>query len=110
MAVGGDLVLRRLGADQGGARGGDVAKHFLFLRGVALHRLDEVGDKVGAALQNHVHLRPGSVNRFALAHHLVTMADKGAADPDDQQHDHNQNDQSFFHGSLSFMISVITHC
>ena len=52
--VGRDLHLRRLGA-----RLGHLGQHLALLRGVALHRLDEIGDEVGAALILVQHLAPG---------------------------------------------------
>ena len=45
-----------------GARLGDLDQHRLFLLGIALHRRDEVGDEVGAALIVGLQVAPGGVD------------------------------------------------
>src|SRR5260221_2863298 len=57
-----------------GARLRDADEHVLFLRGIALHRGDEVGNEVGAALVLVQHLRPRGLHLLILALELVVSA------------------------------------
>ena len=75
LAVGGDFVLRCLGAHQCGSGRGDVVEDGLLLCGISFHRLDEVGNQVGAPLQNNVHLRPLGFHCFVFHYHLIAAAD-----------------------------------
>ena len=54
-----DLDLRRLGA-----RLGDLREDILFLLGVTLHRGDQIGNKIGAALILSLYLRPFGLGVF----------------------------------------------
>ena len=57
--VGRNLHLRRLGA-----RLDDLGQHLAFLSGIALHRLDQIGDEVGAALILVQDLAPRGLGLF----------------------------------------------
>ena len=53
---GGSVHLRRLGAGLD-----HVGQHLALLRGIALHRLDQIGNEVGAALILVQHLAPSGL-------------------------------------------------
>ena len=67
--VGVDLHRGRLGA-----RFGDADQHVLFLLGEALHRVDEVGNQVGAPLVLVDHLGPGALHLLVGGLQLVVAA------------------------------------
>src|SRR5262245_3373500 len=79
-----------LGARLGGLRrhGRAAGAHHLversaLVRGVAPHRLDQVGHQIGAALELHVDVRPRFLGPLAQADELVVRQD----DRDDEAHE-----------------------
>ena len=76
-----DLDLARLGAGLD-HRGQDLA----LLRGIALHRLHQIRDQVGAALILVLHLGPGGFRLFLQRRHVVVAA----AGQHDAEHAENE--------------------
>ena len=91
MVAGGDFVGWGLRVHVLRAGFGDIVEDGLFMRGEALDCGDEIGDQVGAALQDYVHLRPVGFYRFVEADHLVAAAGVDAAD-DEREDDENGDD------------------
>src|SRR5499433_2914606 len=56
------------------ARVGHLLQHLPFLRGVALHGLDQVGNEIGAALILVEHLRPLRLGAFLITRNVVDAA------------------------------------
>ena len=69
---------RRLRREQPRSRVGDVLEDAFFVRGVALHRLDQVRDQIVAALDLVLHLRPLRLDRLFLRRELVVRAARTA--------------------------------
>src|SRR5262249_36059100 len=71
-----DDVRRNLQLHLGRARPrvGHLFQHLPFLRGVALHGLDQVGNEIGAALILVEHLRPLRLGAFLVARNVVGAA------------------------------------
>ena len=91
-------MLRGSGRKQGGARFGDIAKNRLLLLSVASHRLHQVGNQIGAPLQDDIDLRPGRFHRFVLCDQRV--ADTYVLSEENQRDQHQDNDdchESFTH-------------
>jgi hypothetical protein len=55
------------------------------VRGVALDRVDEIGDKVVAALELDIDLRPRTFDLLPQPHQIIIDAD------DDRDADHNED-------------------
>ena len=98
MIAGCDLVGRGLRVHVLRARFGDIVEDGLFVRGESLDGGDQVGNEVGAALQDYVHLSPLGFDIFVEADHLVVAAGVHAAE-DEREDDENGDDgESCFHG------------
>ena len=86
------LVGRRLAGDVAGAHAGrallgDLLEDALLMRRIALHRLDEIGDEVGAPLQLHVDAAPALAGEIALPHEAIVERDGIEADDGDDGDD-----------------------
>src|SRR5262249_26422159 len=86
-------------AGHAGARVGDLAEHGLFLLRDALHRLDQVGNEVVAALEHVLDLRPRRLDRGARLDERVVPTHEPAAD---QEHDH-RDDRDYSQTALHSM-------
>jgi len=73
------------------------------VRCIALYSLDKVGDQIGAALQHHIHLRPGRIHGFALDGHLVAPAYEGTTQHQCKNQNNNQNQDAYFHTLLNYL-------
>src|SRR3954464_5097430 len=71
-----DDIWRNLHLDLGRARPrvGHFLEHLALLRGVAFHRLDQIGNEIGAALILVEHIRPLRFGRFVIAGNVVDAA------------------------------------
>ncbi len=77
-----------LGLDRGVARLHDAFEGALLVRGVALDRLDQVGDEVVAPLELHADLRPRGVDAVAQLDEPVVARDE----PDHEHQDDGDDD------------------
>jgi len=75
------------------ARAGDFLQHRALLRREPLHGLDEVGNEVGAALVDVLHLRPLFADTLVEDDELVVHGNGPGADADDQNRDHDQGNE-----------------
>ena len=57
------------------------------MRRIALHRLDEIGDEVGAPLQLDIDAAPALAGEIALAYEAIVERDGIKADDDDDGDD-----------------------
>ena len=105
LLVGGDLVRRSAGGEQSGAGLGDVTKNGLLLLGIAFHRLDQIGDQVGAALQHDINLRPGGLHGFIFCYQRVADAYILSEGDECNQCQDNDHDHDFAHTLLLQQIS-----
>ena len=78
---------RALGLHHRGPGLGDALEHALLVGGVALDRLDQVGDEVDPALELDVDLVPAVLHPVALHHQRVVGRDE-----EDDQHGHGGQD------------------
>ena len=67
-----------------GAQFGDVAEQLVLVGGIALHRLDQIGNEVGAALQLHVDAAPAFRHQVLVTDECVVGIDQIATDGDDE--------------------------
>ena len=74
LAVGGDFVGGSGGVHVALAGFGDVSEDFGFVAGETFDGFDEIGNQIGAALEDDVDLGPRSVDGFALDGHLISPA------------------------------------
>ena len=86
------FLLRRAGGKQGRARLRDIAEHGHFLLRVTFHRLHQIRDQVGAALQHNVDLRPGCLHRLVLADQRILHAYVLAKNKEDAQYQNRYDD------------------
>ena len=83
------------------ARLGDFAKHLFLVRGITLHRRDQVRHQVGAALVLVDHFRPRGLDRLVLGLDLVvTTARQQAAGK--HQHATRNGEADGAHGNSPF--------
>jgi hypothetical protein len=57
-----------------GAGLGYLRQHLAFLRRIALHRLDEIGNQVGTTLVLVLHVRPLRLRAFVISRDVVDAA------------------------------------
>ena len=88
-ALGDGLLLDVARALRGRARLGHLLEGRALVRGIALDRLDEVGDEVAAPLQLDIHLRPAVVHAVAEPDQPVV----GEHDCGGDQREHRSADQ-----------------
>ena len=77
------FLVGRDGGGGGVAGGDDGFERLLFMLGVALDRLDQIQDKVAAALKLRVDVLPGVIDAIAQRNEIVVNADDRANDDDD---------------------------
>jgi hypothetical protein len=97
-------LVDRLRRGHGGARLADVVEDLLLVGRVALDRLDQVGDQVGAALELHVDLAPGVL--VAVLERDDAVVDVDA--PQDQGSQDDENDDRG-HGATTSGVSLARH-
>src|ERR1700688_1968097 len=94
LPIGRDLFLWRSRRKQRRPSLRDVAEYGHFLLGIALDRLHQIGDQIGAPLQHNVYLRPRRLHAFVLGHqrvpHAYVLAEEEKADHPDYN---NENDR-----------------
>ena len=64
--------------------------------GVALYRIDKIGDEVGTTLVLILYLAPRLAHALLLLHRLIIEADAGDDRPEDKQDDDNNGYQATF--------------
>src|SRR5580658_10924073 len=68
------------------------------MRGETLHCGYEIGDQVGAPLQDYVHLRPVGLYLFVEADHFVAAAGIHTANDKREDEENGDDGESCFHG------------
>ena len=64
--------------------------------GIALYRIDEIGDQVSATLVLILYLAPRLAHALLLLHRLIIEADAGDDRPEDKQDEDNYGYQATF--------------